>query len=558
MSRFLTLIPYQTAISILSESADLTNQVKTVPVTSAVGYVTAEPAFARLTVPVCAVSQKDGFAVLSPDTLNATDSCPLLLSGYKAVNTGSFIPDEYDSVIALEDVRIIDEDRIEIIKPVRPGLNIKKAGSEIKTGTMVIPEGHYILPEDIGVLISCGCLNISARFVVAGIIPTGDELIEPFVAPASGEVIESNCFTIASYIKNLGIKPLLYPVTPDKPERIRSIIEQAVSECNFVIISGGTSAGTRDHTRAVMSELGTILFHGVAIRPGKTMLAGLIDNIPVFGLPGTPSGAFTILRELIIPWLKNKGYPVPVQSLIRVKLGESVPSDSGTDDFVMMMVGKVGEINCGISTGRGRGQFSTIHANGILHINREREGCEAGSIEMVRLFRSFPDPENVLLFTGVYDPILDYLDMILRRSRASLFLREGSLEHALLAVIKGNLLGGIIKRRYVCDEYKMKSDISVPPDLAYIITIGEREYISEEKTGLATKIEPDLLCSGQVYQSAEDIPGRVTIDLVIRDEFMNTPQVSFLKELLKSDRWREIINSLPGYSVEMCGNVTRI
>lgn len=535
MSRFLNLVSYQTAKTILSESARLSFQIQKVPVTKAVGHAAAESVYSRYTVPNCDISIRDGFAVRSSDTLDASDSCPVIISQYENIHTGSIVLERYDTIVPLEDARIMDDEHIAVIKPVRPGQNIQRAGSEIKEGRMIMHKGHYILPEDTGCLISYGILNLSVRVVVAGIIPTGDELVEPYSAPSIGEVVESNCITITGLLENIGIKTILYPLTRDDPDKIRTVLEQAVNECNFIIISGGTSSGKRDYTRDVLCDLGTLLFHGVAIRPGKTTIAGVINGKPVFGLPGTPVGSVTILRELILAWLTDEGYPVPVCHKKDVKLIETIASNPGVDDFVLMMVGKAGDGYIGMPAGRGRGQFSRINANGILQISRDREGSEAGKIEKVLIFRPSLNPDNTLLFMGVYDPLLDYLDLILQEHGIRIMVREGSPENAILTLIKGNLHGGVIRREWTGGEFKLKSNLPLAGFNINLIKVGEIGNLS-----------------GDILNKRE------SIDLAIRCECMNNKEILLLKQILNSDEWKDISGELPGYLLDNSGEVTTL
>ncbi|WP_214036816.1 molybdopterin-binding protein, partial [Methanospirillum sp.] len=264
MSRYLTLIPYLAAQKILKTSARPEIKVKTVLVTNSPGHVSHEPVFSRLTIPVCAVSQRDGYAVTASDSYAATEAEPVEITSFSKVHTGSPVPEGYDAVIMHEDVRLDDPGRIMIIRPARPGQNIQKAGSEVKTGSMVIPAGHRISPADVGALIGYGITSVQVKNIVAGFIPTGDELKEPCTAPGPGEVIASNCEMLASFLDQAGVESVIYPIVPDDPVQLRNAVELAVRECSFVIISGGSSTGNRDHTERVLSEMGTVLYHGVA------------------------------------------------------------------------------------------------------------------------------------------------------------------------------------------------------------------------------------------------------------------------------------------------------
>ncbi|PWR76032.1 molybdopterin-binding protein [Methanospirillum stamsii] len=612
MSRYLTLIPYLAAQKILKNSAKPKYQVKTILVTESSGLVTYEPVFSRLTVPPGAISQRDGYAANCSETLEATDKNPVRLEKYSWVHTGSPLPDGYDCVIMQEDTRTDNSGVISIIKPARPGQHIQKKGSEIHTGKMILPAGHRINPEDIGAMVGYGITSVQVKSMVAGLIPTGDELKEPCIAPGPGEVIASNSPMMAAYLKELGITSISYPIVPDDPEKIREAIEVAVRECSFVIISGGSSTGIRDHTSRVLGEIGGILYHGVAIKPGKSTLAAIVDEIPVFGLPGTPGGALAVLRELILPWLSDSGHPVPIPHSIEVTLAESVPSELGTDDFVQMVVGRVHDRYCAALVPRGGGQMASVKSNGILHIPRNCEGWKEDKTGIIELTRLFPHPDNILLFTGETDPILDFLDQFLRSFQMELFARKTSWETTLISMKNRKFHGGVVARPRVKGRY-LSVDHSLLSEEVKTITLAEREYILASRElfhpetmkgkSCPTLLENSFLSafmqeyflahdiditqvssitpvcvneqdivykirSGEIefgpcpaFQASEydlvgPVIGCISIDLMIREEDIASDQMKRIIDLLSSDEWKDTVCLIPGYSSKRSGQIS--
>lgn len=615
MSRYLTLIPYLAAQKILKTSARPEFQVKTIQVTKSHGHISHEPVFSRLTIPGSAVSQRDGYAVNASDSYIATEAGPVEISSFLKVHTGSPVPEEYDAVIMHEDVRLDSPSPscITIIKPARPGQNIQKAGSETRVGSIIIPAGHLISPEDIGAMIGYGVTSVQVKKFVAGFIPTGDELKEPCTAPGPGEVIASNCEMLAASLDTIGIESLIYPIVPDDPVQIRNAIELAVRECSFVIISGGSSTGSRDHSESVLSGMGTVLYHGIAMRPGRSTLAAVVDGIPVFGIPGTPAGALAVFRELIIPWLSETGYPVPVENTVQVTLADSVPSELGTDDFILMSVGKVSDGYKAMMVPRGGGQMSAVKSNAVLHIARNSEGIRQGKECIVRLTRSFPHPDNIYLFNGLQDPILDVLDQFLRKKQQKLFFRKASHEATLLSLRNKNIHGGIIIRQGNGGSGRVQQDYSFLTGRSYAIKIADKEYILAAKISTDFRegkkyVCPELSDDSMLYQMMEfyfqkiqvnysdinrissectteqeiiqniiedkidfgpcsaclafeyELQGPVigcdSIDLLIREEDMKSEQVKNLVKILESDEWREETWIIPGYDLERSGHVT--
>ncbi len=613
MSRFLTLIPYLAAQKILKTSVRPGYQVRTVPVPKSHGHICHEPVYSRLTIPNSAVSLRDGYAVIASESHSATEADPVHLKTLIPVHTGSPIPDGFDAVIMHEDVRLYDSDSIAILKPARPGQHIQKAGSEVGTGTMVLPAGHLISPEDIGAMIGYGITSVQVQKTVAGLIPTGDELKEPCTAPGPGEVIASNCEMLAASLETIGVECLTYPIVPDDPVQIQNAIEQAVRECSFVIISGGSSTGNRDHTENVLNEIGSLLYHGVAMRPGRTTLAGVVDEIPVFGVPGTPAGALAVLRELIIPWLSDTGYPVPIQNTIQVTLADTVPSELGTDDFILMVTGKVGDEYKAMMLPRGGGQMSAVKSNAVLHIARNSEGIKQGKDCLIRLTQSYPHPDNIYLFNGLYDPILDVLDQFLRKMQKRIYVRKSSIETTYFSLQNRNIHGGVITRPWgegICERLP---EYSILPEKTTAITVAEREYI------LAARIFPDIksvrrftcpkipenlplhhymedffqkiqinpqciercdpVCSTEMevihrilkeqvdfgpcsahlateYDLFGPVIGKDRIDLIIREENIETDEMRFLQQVLASEEWKSEAGFISGYNLTRSGQIS--
>jgi putative molybdopterin biosynthesis protein len=612
VSRFLTLIPYLAAQRILKTSAKPRYLIRTIQVTKSHGHICHEPVYSRLTVPNSAVSKRDGYVINASDTFNASDSDPVQLSVFDQVHTGSPIPEGFDAVVMHEDIREDVNGNITILKPARPGQNIQKAGSEIKTGEMIIPADHVISPEDIGAMIGYGITSVQVKKIVVGLIPTGDELKEPCTAPGPGEVIASNCEMLAASLVTIGIETFIYPIIPDDPKKIRDRVEEAVGECSFVIISGGSSTGCRDHTKDVLTAIGTILYHGVAMRPGKTTLAAIVQDIPVFGVPGTPAGALAVLRGLIIPWLSDIGYPVPIHHSIPVTLADSVPSELGTDDFVLMVVGKVGDEYKAMMVPREGGQISAVKSNAVLHIARNSEGIGKGKKSLVHMTRCSPPPDNIYLFYGMYDPILDVLDQYLRKLNKRIYVREASLESTLLSMQKNTVHGGIIirprnnglnvlehgytnthqklctitvaDREYILaasvfPNYDSLKEFAFPkiPDHSFLYEIQEQFILNHQINPLLIeRIEPECKTELEIVQqiiqekidfgpcsaslaSEYDLFGPVIgserIDLIVKQDDAQSEQINALQEILSSEEWRSESGHLQGYNLKRSGQI---
>ncbi len=189
--------------------------------------------------------------------------------------------------------------------------HIRPAGEDIGESEMALPSGHRIRPHDTGALAAYGITEVPVLTVRIGLIPTGSELVTHGTRPAPGQVVESNTVMAEAMLGALGATCTRYPMVKDNPADIKKILQQAVRENDIVIISAGSSAGTKDFTADVIAELGEVLVHGIAIKPGKPAIIGRIDTKPVIGMPGYPLSALTVLRELVTPLVHAFGLPVP-------------------------------------------------------------------------------------------------------------------------------------------------------------------------------------------------------------------------------------------------------
>ncbi len=436
VKRYLTLTSLERALSILKTSFQVPTGVEGVPITEAVGRVIAVPVYARYSVPEASLAAMDGIAVRSADTIGTSDQAPVTLEHFVRVNTGNIVPSEFDAVIMIEDTWESGS-RFQIRKSASPNQHIRPAGEDIRENQLVLPVGHQVRPFDTGALATYGITHVEVRSVRVGIIPTGSELVPLGVRPLPGQVVESNTIMAQVYLSSMGACCIRYPIIRDDPELIAEVLNVAARDNDLVIISAGSSAGTRDFTASVISSLGELLFHGVAIRPGKPVMLGRISGKPVLGLPGYPLAAQTILREFAAPLLESWGFAPAQRHTVMTKISRALTSDPGFDDFVPVYVGRVGTTCWGVPQSRGSGvQMATIRANGYTHVPASLEGYEADSEIEVILTTDPARIDRTLLLSGLLDPSLEDLANLLHER--GLFLHAGSLGNtgALLALKK--------------------------------------------------------------------------------------------------------------------------
>uniref|UniRef100_UPI000A3EC72B molybdopterin-binding protein n=1 Tax=Methanoculleus chikugoensis TaxID=118126 RepID=UPI000A3EC72B len=201
--------------------------------------------------------------------------------------------------------------------------------------------------------------------------------------PPPGKVVESNTLMAASVLAEAGVEAHRYGIVPDDYNMIREAVRRGVAENDVLLVSAGSSAGTRDYTADIIRDLGEVLAHGgVAIKPGKPVIIGRIEGgKPVIGLPGYPLAAATVLREIVMPPLVARyGMPVREPEHVAARLTTSLHSDIGTDEFVLLSAGRIGERWVAVPPqSRGAGvQMSAVRANGYMQIPSQKEGAEAG------------------------------------------------------------------------------------------------------------------------------------------------------------------------------------
>ena len=437
VKRYLSVTPLGEALGILARSFDLPPSAERIPVAASAGRVTASPVFARFSVPGAHLAAMDGIAVASEETFGAAEQRPVTLRGAVRVNTGNLLPPECDAVIMIEEVTI-DGDRFTIRKPASPWQHVRPVGEDIGETEMILPSRHRIRPHEIGALAAYGITGVEVLTVRIGLIPTGSELVPAGELPGPGQAVESNITMAVAWLEGRGARCSRSPLTPDDPELIRSRLAEAVEANDLVIVSAGSSAGTRDYTADTIAELGEVLVHGVAMKPGKAAIIGRVRGKPVIGLPGYPLSAVTVLREIVEPLLALYGLPRDMGEAVPATLASTLASDLGVEEFVFLSLGWIRDRWVAVPQGQGAGvQMSGVRANAYLAIAPGLEGVEAGEEVQARLMVTREEARQALILTGSHDPALDLLADRLARAGVSLHSAHQGSMSGILALKKG-------------------------------------------------------------------------------------------------------------------------
>lgn len=415
---------------------------------NATGRVLAEPVWARLSSPHYHASAMDGFAVRSTETSGAMPNEPLSLEiGRQAayVDTGDPLPGWADAVIPIENVEPLDEGgnvaenlrspaMVRIRAAVTPWSHVRALGEDIVATQLVLPAGHKLRPVDLGAAAACGHSHVKVvRRPRVAILPTGSELVPVGQPVGVGDIIEYNSLVLAAQIKQWGGEATRFSITPDVFDQIRERVLEATAGHDLILLNAGSSAGSEDFSARVVESLGTLLVHGVAVRPGHPVILGMISakdkqapqegqrtkaETPIIGIPGYPVSAAMTGEIFVKPLLRRWQGQQPEEPVtVKAALTRKVTSPAGDDDYMRVAVGRVGERLLAAPLSRGAGVItSLVRADGIAVLPRGCQGMAAGEEVTVRLYRPQAEIERTIFAIGSHDISLDLLAQYLAES----------------------------------------------------------------------------------------------------------------------------------------------
>ena len=421
---------------------------------TAVGRVTAAPARAVLSNPHYPAAAMDGIAVRAADTFAAGDLEPVRLrrgEGFYPVDTGDPLPAGCDAVIMIEDVRRrggpatsgqasgdIEEagevEEVEVHAPAVPWQHVRAVGEDIASGDVILPRGHAIRPLDLGALLAGGVTRVVVRRRPrVAILATGDELVRPRPGGAAldvapGQIIDSNSFMLSALVAADGGEPVVTDIVPDSPAAVRGALDAAVAGADVVLVNAGSAAGSGDFVPRAIADRGLLVAHGLAVRPGKPAALGIVNGVPVVGVPGYPVSAFVVYRLIVQPLLRLLlGQPPARPVAARACLARAVASPMGVEEVVRVRLARIAGRLLAQPLARGAGvTMSLVRADGLVIIPAASEGVAPGSEVEVEFLRPPAEVEGALLCVGSHDPALDVLDDLLRGRCPGLSLASAS------------------------------------------------------------------------------------------------------------------------------------
>jgi putative molybdopterin biosynthesis protein len=425
---------------------------------NALGRVLAEAVIAKVSSPHYHSAAMDGFVVRADQTTGAQPSSPINLhmgDQTRYVDTGDPIPEGFDAVIPVENVESLDESgnisrnirtpmSVRIRAAVTPWSHIRLMGEDIITTQLVLAAGQSLRPVDLGAIAAAGYQEIKvARRPRVAILPTGSELVPIGGELKTGSILEYNSLVLAAQVRAWGGLANRLQIIPDDFEAICNCVREAALEHDLVLLGAGSSAGAEDFSSKVVEKLGTLLVHGVAVRPGHPVILGMLRSgqrtLPVIGVPGYPvSSAMTgeiFVEPLLARWLGRQANELPVET---ATLTRKITSPGGDDDYVRVVLGKVSGKMLAAPLARGAGIItSLVRADGLLILPRGTQGAEAGETVSVHLYTKRMTLDRTIFCIGSHDLTLDLLAQLLAgRDRRLVSANVGSVG-GLVALQRG-------------------------------------------------------------------------------------------------------------------------
>ena len=333
--------------------------------------------------------------------MGAEPSCSCFAGSCVRIPTGGKLPEGADAVVMLEYCEEYGDGTIGVARPVAPGDNVAFRNDDVKSGQTLIPAGSVLHAHHIGTLASLGIESVDVRRRLrVGIISTGDEIVPADATPIASQMRDVNAPLLEAAVRQLGATPEAFPIVPDEYDALLDTVRQATESCDMVLVSGGSSAGEKDNTARVLSTMGELLFHGVAVKPGKPTMCADIGGIPAFGLPGHPVAAYFMFLELVKPLIAQRvggllgaerlvgsvGMEHPAGSVSAV-LAEGIPSNHGRAELVAVRLEQAEESIRAVPVRGKSGLISQISgADGYVTVTRNQEGLPAEAPVDVKLF----------------------------------------------------------------------------------------------------------------------------------------------------------------------------
>ena len=391
------------ALATILDAATPIARTERVPLSQAGGRVIAAPPAASMDVPPFDRAAMDGYAVRAEDTFGAGRFDPKVLRSIETVHTaqvatravaageciqiatGAPMPLGADAVVMVEETeRIAGSDDVRFFTPVYPRQHVGRRAADIAAGQPVLQAGDVLNPSRIGALAAVGTIDVEvfAQPRMA-ILSTGNEVVEPGQPLGPGQIYDINRFTLSAIIAAHGGVPVILPAAQDTVEALSAAIDSALAE-DVLVFSGGSSVGERDLIMDVLLKRGEVVFHGVAVKPGKPTVFGHVGGKPVLGMPGYPTSCLSNGYMLLVPMLRRMArLPEHRPQIVRLPLARRVVSTTGRHQFYTVRIAD----GAAVPAFKASGDITSMaHADGYIEILPQVDIVEAGELVDVKLF----------------------------------------------------------------------------------------------------------------------------------------------------------------------------
>ena len=395
-------IPVEEAKALLLEAAAPVERIERIALAQASGRVLATSVLSAIDVPPFDRAAMDGYAVIAADTFGAGRYEPRVLRCVEKLYTGALatrtvaagecieiatgapLPGGADAVVMVEETERANDTDVRVFTPVYPRQHVGRRGADMTAGQTVLPAGAALNPTRIGALAAIGLAEVDVYVKpLVAIVSTGNEIVLPGEPLQPGQVYDINRFTLSAVVNAHGGISRVGAVAADTLADLRRAIETS-ADADILIFSGGSSVGERDLIMDALQEAGEVIFHGIAVKPGKPTILGTVAGKPVLGMPGNPTSCLSNAYLLLAPMLRRMArLPPYLPHVVRVPLARRIVSTTGRHQFYTVRVVD----GSAEPAFKGSGEITSMaHADGYIEIPAQTDIVEAGEIVEVRLF----------------------------------------------------------------------------------------------------------------------------------------------------------------------------
>ncbi len=407
---FFKVTSLETVLELVRTFPCVTDEV--LPLDQCVGCILSQDIVSEIDLPEFNRATMDGYAVQARSTFGASESMPALFRIVGAVEmgevptvsvrpgeavriaTGGMLPDGADSVVMIEHAQALDEHTLEVFKSSVPLQHVIEIGEDFRREEQILPKGSRIRPQEMGVLAALGQTHVSVyRQPTVAIISSGDEIVPIEETPSLSQLRDVNAHTLSGLIRLSGGIPLYLGIARDNFDELHSLCKNALAESDMVLISGGSSVGSRDFTMEVIQALpaAEILVHGVSISPGKPTILAASEQKPIWGLPGQVTSTMVVFQVMVRPMLEKIGGlsedRLVAEREVSAVLSRNMASVQGREDYVRVkLVRRENQIYAEPILGKSGLIHTMVKADGLIKIDMNSEGLDKGTPVSVILF----------------------------------------------------------------------------------------------------------------------------------------------------------------------------